>query len=159
RMNAIVRRLGGELTKLYMHANVHPHVTFSRMDVYRLIQCVYPTGPNTCRYYNFMFSLRGPRKNPWAWLNYRFLRPIVVYAGKKGFREDGWIFRAVQQGREASPFPGVIGTREERIHFFQKFVLDRCPETAAPAEPRRCLLPLAEAECWNANGCSEPLGR
>jgi hypothetical protein len=48
RMNGIVRRLGEPVTKLYQHANVHPHVTFSRLDVYRLIQCVYPTGPATC---------------------------------------------------------------------------------------------------------------
>jgi hypothetical protein len=25
-----------------------------------------------------------------------------------------------------SPHPGVIGTREERIYFFQKYVLDHC---------------------------------
>jgi phenylpropionate dioxygenase-like ring-hydroxylating dioxygenase large terminal subunit len=153
RMNGIVRRLGGELTGHYYHANVHPHVTFSRMDVYRLIQCVYPTGPATCRYYNFMFSLRGARRNPWAWLNYQFLKAVVVYAGKKVFREDGSIFQAVQRGMEASPFPGVIGAREERIHFFQKYVLDRCAETAPGRDvSRRCLLPLAPRMEWACNG-------
>jgi hypothetical protein len=59
--------------------------------------------------------------------------------GKKVFAEDGSIYAAVQQGLAVSPHRGVIGTREERIYYFQKFVLDgtrqqptiELPQTAA----------------------------
>ena len=45
---------------------------------------------------------------------------------KKVFAEDGAIYAGVQQGMAASPHPGVIGTREERIYHFQQFVLEEC---------------------------------
>ena len=53
------------------------------------------------------------------------LRAIATYVGKQVFAEDASIYEGVQRGLEASPHRGVIGTREERIHVFQKYVLDR----------------------------------
>jgi phenylpropionate dioxygenase-like ring-hydroxylating dioxygenase large terminal subunit len=129
RMNWLIRQLGEPVTNQYQHQNVHPHITFSRMDVYRLIQCVYPTGPRTCRYYNFMFSLWGRGRGPIRWALARFLQEIVVRTGKQVFREDASIFEAVQRGMESSPFPGVIGTREERIYVFQDYVQSKCNNT------------------------------
>ena len=60
-----------------------------------------------------------------AWALYRMLRAIATYVGKQVFAEDASIYEGVQRGLEASPHRGVIGTREERIHVFQKYVLDR----------------------------------
>jgi hypothetical protein len=37
-------------------------------------------------------------------------------------REDGRIFEAVQRGLETSQQPGVLGTREERIHAFHQYL-------------------------------------
>lgn len=43
----------------------------------------------------------------------------------------------MQRGLEASPHRGVIGTREERIYVFQKYVLDTCGGAAKlPLVPR-----------------------
>ena len=50
--------------------------------------------------------------------------PIATAIGKKVFAEDGSIYSGVQRGMECSPFPGVIGVREERVYHFQKYVLD-----------------------------------
>lgn len=134
----LVRWLGEPVTMDYWHHARHPHVTFSSLDVHRMVMCVFPTGPTTCRYRSIMFTLRGRRRNPFTWAVSRFLRPIAVAVGKKVFAEDGSIYGAVQRGLNASPHAGVIGTREERIYVFQKYVLDH---TRGATE-----LPLAAAE-------------
>ena len=66
---------------------------------------------------------------------------VVLWVGKQVFAEDASIYEGVQRGMAASPHAGVIGTREERIHVFQKYVLDH---TRGASE-----LPLAPVE---ANG-------
>ena len=120
----LVRWLGEPVTGDYWHHARHPHVTFSSLDVHRMMMCVFPTGPTTCRYRTIVYTLRGRRRGPFAWAVGRFLRPIVVAVGKKVYAEDGAIYGEVQRGMGASPHAGVIGTREERIYEFQKYVLD-----------------------------------
>jgi choline monooxygenase len=120
----IVRRLGEPVSNEYWHRVLHPHATGSSLDSFRMMQCVFPTGPRSCRYRCLFFTLRGHRKNPLTWALYHSLRLIALYVGKKVFAEDGSIYAGVQRGMEASPHPGVIGTREERVYYFQKYVLD-----------------------------------
>lgn len=122
----VVRWLGAPVTTEYWHYNRHPHVTVSTLDVFRLVMCAFPTSPTTCRYRSTLFTLRGPRRGPIGWALYRFLRPIVESVAKKVFNEDGGVFPEIQRGLAASPHAGVIGTREERIYYFQKFVQDNC---------------------------------
>ncbi|VTR92299.1 rieske (2fe-2s) domain-containing protein : Rieske (2Fe-2S) domain-containing protein OS=Rhodopirellula europaea 6C GN=RE6C_01081 PE=4 SV=1: Rieske: Ring_hydroxyl_A [Gemmata massiliana] len=145
----IVRRMGEPVTNEYWHRVLHPHATGSSLDSFRMMQCVFPTGPTSCRYRCIFFTLRGHRQNPLAWALYRALRSISTMIAKKVFAEDGSIYAGVQRGMEVSPHPGVIGTREERVYHFQKFVLDN---TRGPRE-----LPLAPApEVEHANGvCAE----
>ena len=66
------------------------------------------------------------------------LRAVAVMVAKKVFTEDGAIYQSVQNGMAASPHAGVIGTREERIYSFQKYVLEN---TVGAAE-----LPLVEQD-------------
>ncbi|HEX4592547.1 MAG TPA: SRPBCC family protein, partial [Gemmataceae bacterium] len=122
----IVRRLGEPVTGEYWHRVLHPHATGSSMDTFRMMQCVFPTGPATCRYRNIFFTVRGRRRNPVAWVLYRFLRAIGTKVARQVFAEDASIYVGVQRGLEASPHVGVIGTREERIYLFQQFVSDGC---------------------------------
>lgn len=130
-MTWIVRRLGAPVTSEYWHRVLHPHATGSSLDVFRMMQCVFPTGPATCRYRCIFFTLRGTRRGPVAWLLYRFLRWISTRIARQVFAEDASIYAGVQRGMEASPHPGVIGVREERIYAFQKYVLEK---TRGPAE-------------------------
>jgi phenylpropionate dioxygenase-like ring-hydroxylating dioxygenase large terminal subunit len=119
----LVRMMGEHPTKEYWHYNRHPHITLSTLDVHRLVMCVFPITPTTCRYRSILFTLRG-KQGPVAWAASRFLRPIIVSVAKKVFGEDGGLYPAIQRGLTSSPHRGVIGTREERIYQFQKFVLD-----------------------------------
>jgi choline monooxygenase len=121
----IVRRLGEPVTDEYWHRVLHPHATGSSLDSFRMMQCVFPTGPTTCRYRCIFFTLRGRRHNPLAWALYRMLRSVATFVARKVFAEDASIYEGVQRGMAASPHPGVIGTREERVYVFQKYVLDR----------------------------------
>jgi phenylpropionate dioxygenase-like ring-hydroxylating dioxygenase large terminal subunit len=124
-MDWIVRRLGHPVTGEYWHRVLHPHATGSSLDVFRMMQCVFPTGPTTCRYRCIFFTLRGGARGPFAWAMYRALKSISTAIAHKVFAEDGSIYEGVQRGMAASPHRGVIGTREERIYYFQKYVLDR----------------------------------
>lgn len=131
----VVRRLGGQITPGYEHQNVHPHLTLSSLDVSRLAMVVYPLSATTCRYRMYAFSLAG-RRGLLAPVLSRVLRGIVVRVARRVFAEDGSIYEAVQQGLAASPHPGVIGTREERIYAFQQFINRTCglPDLAAEAD-------------------------
>ena len=57
---------------------------------------------------------------------YRMLRALSWKVARQVFDEDGTIYTGVQQGLEASPHRGVIGTREERIYHFQEYVNRVC---------------------------------
>jgi phenylpropionate dioxygenase-like ring-hydroxylating dioxygenase large terminal subunit len=126
RQAGLVRSMGMAPTMEYWHHVRHPHVTFSSLDVHRMIFGVFPTSPTTCRYWTALFTLRGHRRGPVGWVLSRFLRPIVKAVAKRVFEEDGSIYQSVQKGLEASPHRGVIGTREERIFAFQQFVQKEC---------------------------------
>jgi len=123
------RMLGEPITKTYWHRVVHPHLTAAMLDSFRIVQCVFPTGPTTCRYRTIFFTLRGAKQNPFAWLVYRTLKLAATLVARKVFEEDASIYGGVQRGLTASLHPGVVGTREERIYYFQKYVLDGCSQT------------------------------
>jgi phenylpropionate dioxygenase-like ring-hydroxylating dioxygenase large terminal subunit len=140
--NWVTRRLGEPVTNEYWHRVLHPHATGSSLDSMRMMQCVFPTGPATCRYRCIFFTLRGHRRNPLAWLLAKAQSRIAVWVGKKVFAEDAAIYEGVQKGMEASPHRGVIGTREERIYAFQEYVLKGCAGATelpqAGPEPAAC---------------------
>ncbi|MFO0845684.1 MAG: aromatic ring-hydroxylating dioxygenase subunit alpha [Gemmataceae bacterium] len=123
--NAMVRALGGAVTNVYTHHMAHPHVWFISMDTMRLIQTVEPLTPTTSRHRAWLYTLDGARRNPWAWLMRTILRPIVVSTTRKILTEDAGILAEVQRGLTSSRFKGVVGTREERVYYFQRYVLDR----------------------------------
>ncbi|MCE9563598.1 MAG: aromatic ring-hydroxylating dioxygenase subunit alpha [Planctomycetes bacterium] len=124
--NWMVRRLGHPVRNEYWHRVRHPHITAAFLDVIRMNQCVFPTGPRTCRYRSMLFTLRGHRRGPFAWGIYRLLRSISNMVAHQIVEEDGTIYGGVQKGMEASPHRGVIGTREERIYHFQEYVNREC---------------------------------
>jgi choline monooxygenase len=132
-----VRRFGLKTTHTYEHHNLHPHLTFSCSDGLGVIQTVLPTSPTTCRHDAWLFTVRGDTP---GWLGEAFgwllARSMTLYI-KAIFREDIAIYADVQRGLQASTVRGVIGTREERVYAFQKYVLDHC---TAPAQGRAIAL-------------------
>jgi phenylpropionate dioxygenase-like ring-hydroxylating dioxygenase large terminal subunit len=124
--NFVVRSLGQPTTNIYTHHHAHPNLTFVSMDVLRMAQTVLPTSPTTARHLAWVYTLRGTRHNPWAWLARHVLAWIVVKVARQVLREDAWIFAHLQKGLQASTHPGVIGTREERIYAFHKYLLSAC---------------------------------
>jgi phenylpropionate dioxygenase-like ring-hydroxylating dioxygenase large terminal subunit len=131
--NFMVRSLGQPTTNVYTHHHTHPHMTFISMDVMRMAQVVEPTSATTCRHRVWLWSLRGVRRNPWAWLVAKVLARLVIHVARQIVLEDAGIFPDVQKGLQASVHRGVIGTREERVWAFQKYVLEGCGRQASLA--------------------------
>jgi hypothetical protein len=119
-----VRRLGGKSTDVYTHHHVHPHLVFVASDLYVHAQIYLPTSPTTCRTMIRMYSFRGTRKNPLA----RLLAPPIAWQGARLNRmiqlEDASVFADQQRGIEATRHRGCLGTREERVHTFQRYVAE-----------------------------------
>jgi phenylpropionate dioxygenase-like ring-hydroxylating dioxygenase large terminal subunit len=125
--NWLAAREGQPVTNQYEHDNVHPHLNFARMDDFRMVQCVTPTSATTCRYQVAVYCLRS--KHRVVDLALRAIQQLMVRGVRRVLKEDSALVPAVQRGLASSPFQGVIGAREERVHRFQQYVLDRC---AAP---------------------------
>ncbi len=127
----IVRRLRLPQTRTYVHHHAHPHLTFASLDVMRLAQMVLPTSPTTCVHRVWLYVPRSLNWNPLTWPLARMLSWIVKLVARRVIHEDVPIFAEAQHGLDASPFQGIIGTREERVHAFQEYVLRHCARATA----------------------------
>jgi phenylpropionate dioxygenase-like ring-hydroxylating dioxygenase large terminal subunit len=133
----IARQLGLPVTNCYTHANIHPSTTFTSLDVHRQAMVVYPLSARRSRYRQWLYTARGRRRGPLAWGRAAFVRHIARYFARKVYWEDGGLYPAIQRGLESSTHPGVIGTREERIYYLQRYVLDRCAGRPADGDAAR----------------------
>ncbi len=131
--NWLVRRLGRTPESFYIHNLIHPNLAYITLDVSRSIQMFIPTSVGTCRHLIYVYSLDGPRKNPLALLSAFFLRYAVSMVTKQVVLEDVSIFEEIQKGLQASQHRGVIGSLEERIYRFQKYLQDGCDQAEGPA--------------------------
>lgn len=127
--NWLVRRLGAAPTNIYTHHHIHPNLVFISLDVMRMVQVFVPTSATTAYQQVYMYTLRGKRGGPVRYLLGQNLRGLVSWVSKKILTEDAPIFEQLQRGLQASVHPGVIGTLEERLYIFQKWILDRCGES------------------------------
>jgi len=116
--------LGGHKDYSYRHWHIHPNIAFCMTDTFNYIATCQPTSPTTCVIRTRMFPLVGLRRNPLA----KLVRHIAWRIGRRMmrniFNEDRAIFDAQQKGLSASRQKGVIGTREERIYAFQRYLCD-----------------------------------
>ena len=138
RQAKICEALGGKPHYSYRHWMIHPHLSFVTTDTFNYVACCQPTSPTTCRVRTRMFPIHGGRCGPWMAL----VRYVAWRVGRRTmravFNEDRQIFGAQQRGLMASEHRGVIGTREERIYTFQRFV---CERTGIEVEPDPALQP------------------
>src|SRR6185295_15112093 len=101
---------------------------FSSMGMYRLMIAIVPTSPTTCRQLSWLYTLRGPKPGRVPEVMSRIMQRFVAKEALQILLEDMSVFADVQRGMRASIRQGVIGTREERVYVFQKFVSDACSE-------------------------------
>ncbi|WP_166820161.1 aromatic ring-hydroxylating oxygenase subunit alpha [Thalassoroseus pseudoceratinae] len=121
----IVRWLGGEKTNLYIHQHIHPNLIFVTTDIFSYVLTYLPTSPTTCKINLRMYSFRGLKRGPLAKLLALASGRFAKNTMKQVQLEDWEVFADQQRGLEVSNHRGVIGTREERIYVFQKYILDQ----------------------------------
>jgi phenylpropionate dioxygenase-like ring-hydroxylating dioxygenase large terminal subunit len=128
------RRFGLPATYQYEHHTVHPNIDYIQIDTARMLMTVVPVTPTTCRHRVLLYTVRGEKpgylREGLGWL---LSRAVTAFLSKVNL-EDVRLYPQIQRGIEASHHPGVIGTREERIYVFQKYIVDRCADTAGAAE-------------------------
>jgi phenylpropionate dioxygenase-like ring-hydroxylating dioxygenase large terminal subunit len=118
----IARALGVPATGRYVHQNIHPNATFSSFDLVRLAMIVYPLGPRRCRYRFCLYTARGRRWGPVAAGLALALKTFSRRFFRRVYWEDGRLYGAIQEGLDASEHPGVLGSVEERVYAFQRYV-------------------------------------
>jgi phenylpropionate dioxygenase-like ring-hydroxylating dioxygenase large terminal subunit len=122
----LVRSLGLPVSQVYIHHLAHPNLAFVKLDGARLAFIVLPTSASTSEHRVWLFAPEGPRRDPWAWLIRKWFARFALNEARKILAEDAGILGDVQRGLTASPHRGVIGSREERVYTFQKFILTAC---------------------------------
>lgn len=118
------RWLGGEPTYKYLHRHIHPNTVLVSTDTINYALMYVPTSPTTVRIRMRFFAIRGTRRGPIAslvsWLAWRFAKSKTLLV----HNEDRGVYESQQKGLQSSRHTGVIGSREERIYFFQKYILE-----------------------------------
>ncbi len=134
-MRHILNRLGGSFTQTYSHTAVHPHLSSSSEGEFLcLMQMVLPVAPDRCRSMGWLYALKGARRGFYERALHAGLRTAARKFARQVVLEDASVFPALQRGLAASPFRGVIGTREERIYLFQADLLRRLTGEAPAIE-------------------------
>ena len=113
----------------YEHHLVHPNLQLSTHDTLRLAMVVEPKSPTTCTFRSWMYTAHGKRWGPHVWLSRWIIQSFAVAFARQVQREDARIFPAIQAGLGASPYPGMLSPREERIFEFQRYVSERTGST------------------------------
>lgn len=118
--------LGAPSTNIYVHHLVHPHFVITLNDVVIYVHLYLPTSPTTTRAIARAFSYRGRRTGLMA----RLVARSAAWNTRRGLinvqMEDAAVMGDAQRGIEATAHRGCIGTREERIYAFQRFVREGC---------------------------------
>jgi len=151
RQARICEYLGGRKDHSYRHWHIHPNIAFCLTDTFNYLATTQPTSPTTCRVRTRTFALHGHRRNPFA----KLLRFVAWRIGRRTmhsvFNEDRAIYDAQQRGLAASRHRGVIGTREERVHVFQRYLCDKLQLDIEP-DPAEYL--VGSEENANSSDCT-----
>ncbi len=128
--------LGGTPGFKYLHRHIHPNTVLVSTDTINYALMYLPISPRTVKIRMRFFAVRGTRRGPIAglasWFAWRFAKAKTLQV----HNEDRNVYASQQRGLERSRHPGVIGSREERIYSFQKYILDSLglPLTPDPAK-------------------------
>jgi len=111
-------------TPTLQHRHIHPSTILVSSDTINYALTYTPTSPRTVRTKVRFFAIRGTRRGPLASLISLIAWRIGRSRALQVMSEDLTIYADQQRGLEASRHRGVIGTREERVHSFQKYILE-----------------------------------
>lgn len=125
----MLRELGLPNRHRYEHHLVHPNLQLSSYDSLRLAITTLPLSPTRSLIRTWLFTAHGTKRGLHIWAMRRLIRRASSSLTRRVQAEDISIFPAVQQGLRVSPFPGKLSNREERVHAFQRYVLQH---TQAP---------------------------
>lgn len=125
--------LGAPETNLYLHHHFHPTFVFVRVDLHAYAFSYLPLSATRTRIKAVAYSYRGTRRNPLALATWPISRHWGFKTMKTIVAEDAAIFEKHQRGLRHSPFPGCLGTMEERVHTFQTYLQAACGQ--APPNP------------------------
>ena len=121
----LARWLGTAPSDMHVHRHIHPHTIIVTSALFSYIVNYLPVAPDKTRVRLRMYSYRGTKRNPWAaWLAWS----LAIFSRRtmrKIMMEDLGIFADQQRGLTLSRHKGVIGTREERIYAFQRYILEQ----------------------------------
>lgn len=124
----IKRFLGGDATLEYHHRHHHPNTLFCFMDMMAYIAVFQPTSPTKCRAKMRFYAFRGNARGLIRRQINRLVAAITWRMAKRVatgiLSEDRALYPDQQRGIAASNYAGVIGAREERIHHFQRSLLN-----------------------------------
>ena len=122
--DGMMRLLGGSPTHRYAHHLIYPNIMMIGLDMMTMIQVYVPTSATTHRWDGFIF----PRTGSAAWNRplHVITDPLVTLGARSVVEEDTPLIHEVQAGMNHSPYPGVLGTIEERLFAFQEYILEKC---------------------------------
>lgn len=118
----------------HRHRHIHPSTVLVGTDTFNYALTYVPTSAQTVKIRVWMYSLQGQRRGPLrslaAWTAWR----LAWHRTTRVLNEDRTIYAQQQRGLQGSSHQGVIGCREERIYYFQKYIIDTLNESQ-PEQP------------------------
>ena len=120
----LMKALGKVSTGSYWQHHLFPNLLCSFTDAISLCHLVTPISPTRSRSTVWQFGVfpEGKLRRSIAWIWGRLEAAIT----KRILMEDLNLYGAIQRGLNASHSSGRLARSEERIHAFQRYLLDRC---------------------------------
>lgn len=120
----ILTILGVTFTGRYEHHHVFPNLLVSHTDSLTLVQSVRPLTSQTSEGLVWQFGRQSRRRNPASRLTAYGWSRFTAWLAYQVLKEDIGIYPQIQRGECSAVENAVLGRCEERLHAFQKFVVE-----------------------------------
>jgi phenylpropionate dioxygenase-like ring-hydroxylating dioxygenase large terminal subunit len=124
-MRWMARQMRPDAGFTYLQYISYPSLIFATSPLTSHLHLLVPTSPTTCRTSISLF-LAGASRGLLGRLMHHLLRRPLARLSRRFVEEDRVICTDVQKGLAAARFPGALGSREERVHAFQEYLVKSC---------------------------------